>query len=60
MFTETFNRPKLQSSVLKLFFAEDYNFEQITIPAASQANGGTLFDIGTVLGMVTASGTGST
>ena len=56
MFTQTYTRPKLQSSVIKLLFAEDYNFEQITIPAGSQANGSTLFDIGTVLGQVTASG----
>ncbi len=50
---QTFNRQKLQSAVIKLLFAEDYNFEQGVIPAGSQVNSSALFDIGTVLGKVT-------
>lgn len=50
---QTFTRQKLQSAVFKLLFAEDYNFEQGTIPAGSQVNSSALFDIGTVLGEIT-------
>jgi hypothetical protein len=49
---QTFNRQKLQSAVFSFILAEDYNFEQVTIPAASQANSSALFDIGTVLGQI--------
>lgn len=49
---QTFTRQKLQSAVFSLIFAEDYNFEQGTIPAGSQANSSALFDIGTVLGKI--------
>jgi hypothetical protein len=53
VFTQTISRPKLQSSVLHLFFSEGYNNEAVTIPANSQVNSSKLFDIGTILGQIT-------
>jgi hypothetical protein len=52
MYSATITRPKLQSAVLKSLFSEDYNFEQVTIPANSQCNAAALFDVGTVLGKI--------
>lgn len=52
MYSTTITRPKLQSAVLKQLFSEDYNFEQVVIPASSQVNGAALFDVGTVLGQI--------
>ena len=56
MYNSTITRQKLQSSVFKLLFAEDYNFEQGTILASSQCNTTTLFDVGTIMGQITVAG----
>jgi hypothetical protein len=53
LMSKTINRQTLQSSVLKYFLHEEFNFEQGLIKAGSQVNSAALADIGAVLGQIT-------